>query len=248
MRTKNIIKLLIAVILFSCTISFAKNRDKNRKKDYVNIISIKNKNVNGRNVSKTEPIAQKAPDKNTSGTGSSSSITMASIQTYLSNQDFFTRNYKPIIIISSILGAYGLSFYTIYYCKNYLENKNLWSCWKDNMSIEKLMEIPQDDFAQQVLEQIKIRSENSNNFIFSITQFMTDIEKEKNTLTLYDKIYKFLDKYYILKLFPINTKCFENLHEKIERLAYIKNVFLSSSCINYDDKIYACKKKALISS
>ncbi|EKD23452.1 MAG: hypothetical protein ACD_82C00030G0001, partial [uncultured bacterium] len=207
-----------------------------------NIITINNKNINSFDTN-AKPITNTNSSENTNGSYSSASVMVERINGYWPKQDFFTKNYKTIIAATSILAAYGISFYTITYCKNYLENENLWSCWKKEISIEKLMEIPHDMFAQQVLEQIKMRYENKNNLVISLTQFMNDIEKEKKILTAYSKVYNFLNKYYLLTIFPIDTKSFETINENLERLAYIKNVFLSSEYINNYDKIYIDKKK-----
>lgn len=249
-QAKDIIKILIAIIFSSCTTISAQPRNE-IERNGVNIISINNTNTNTniekikkQNLEKFIPKPSDLTVENKKEVSIKTTLTLESIQALLQEQDFFKKNYKPIIITSAILASYGTCFYAIYYCKSYLEDQNLWSNWQSEASIEKLMLTPQNQLASEVYFEIQSKYENKNNFILSLSQFMKDIEKEKNTLILYDKVYNFLNKYYVFKFFPINTGCFENISEKIERLAYIKNIFLSSAYMSYEDKTYIGKKKA----
>lgn len=172
------------------------------------------------------------------------SSTLENVYNYVQENFLSKNNYKSTVVISSAIGIYSLWLYVINNFKNYLEDSNLWSCWKGELSIEKFIEIPQEKMAKMIFEEISSKYENKENFAFSITQFIKEIENEKNKLILYSKIYNFIKKYYLIKLIPLDTRPFEIINEKIERLAYIKNILLSSSemsCLTDETQLF--KKK-----
>lgn len=235
----NIISLFILTGISLYSITFETKLDcSNEKKDPVIINILQNRNV--QNAKLQDNQVNPNPTANSSATESF----MSSINNLTEKNGFFSKHYKATLFISAIAGSYALSLYTIYYCKNYLEDKSLWSNWQSNLSIEKLMEIPQDIFAQKIFDSINSRYSNLEHFANPTAKFIQDIDKEKNILEKFNSVYKFLKNYYILKIFPINTIAFEGITQKLERLAYIKNIFLSSECISYENKKDTFKKKA----
>ena len=152
-----------------------------------------------------------------------------SIKNYLDQAKTISKNYRSHIILFSLLGSYGTVHYLLYSGNNYLKRETLWSSWPLNRSIQSLLEIPQEKLAILLLDEIKQRYNGHTNFMHALTKFKEVINKEKSKLLFYDKLYTFLEKYCLLSIFPIQVKSFTTIKERLERIAYLKNVFFTWS-------------------
>jgi len=157
------------------------------------------------------------------------SNTIHSARQFLEKAKHFSKNYKTHIILFSLLGSYGTTYYLLFRGNNYLKSESLWSSWPINRTLHTLLEIPQEKLAVQLLDEIQLRYNGHQNFIDALTQFKEAIDKEKSNLLFYDKLYKFLDKSYLISIFPVSVERFKEIKKRLERIAYLKNIFLSWS-------------------
>jgi len=154
------------------------------------------------------------------------------LKNYLEQSKTFWQKYKRKIIVYSLLGAYSTTLVTLIKGKAYLKNKNLWSSWPYGIDFETLLKIPQKELFRQIMQEINTKyptKNNTENFVTPLSQFLHEIEKEKEYFIFYLQLYDFLQKFYLIKLFPISKTEFKKITNKIRRLDYLKNLLLSWS-------------------
>lgn len=111
-----------------------------------------------------------------------------------------------------------------------LSRDNNWSNWQINKNIEEFYTIPQNIFAKDLLKDINrsyIKFDNIKDNITPISKFIIDIHKEISYLNTYKKIVDFLISAKLDKIFLYNKKIYIESEKKLNRLMYIKNIFLS---------------------
>lgn len=167
---------------------------------------------------------------------------------YLENKtkDFYLKNKKyiiPLAIISSYIGV----CLTLKAGQYYIEKDDLWSNWqpiKSNntdlqsrdftninlMSQENNSQINQKEIIKLLLIEIQSRYTDYNkplDILSPLSDFMKNIEKEKNKLTAYLNFYNFLETTRLVKIFPINTSIFLKIKSKLSQLLFIRNIFFT---------------------
>lgn len=120
---------------------------------------------------------------------------------------------------------------TLIYLYKKLNQDNCWSNWKKHLDLEDLYQIPQNEFAQSLLNDIQkkyITINNPTDFISPLINFMQSIEQEQKQITLYKTLVKSLHKIYIGRwFFFYGDKLYRNIEIREKRLNFIKNNFLS---------------------
>jgi len=149
-------------------------------------------------------------------------------ETFLQSTSF-AQKYQDEILIGTGIGLYSLIFFGLIKGDSYLNQKNLWSCWPHNIDFQKLIQTPPDEIQKQLLIEIQIRYmkiDSPTDFVTPLVKFMNDIEKEKKNLIFYQKLYETLSKFYLSWIFPMNKTMFLTIKEKLERLSFIRDIFL----------------------
>lgn len=139
-------------------------------------------------------------------------------------------DYRYALIGSTIAGLYFFLFYEVIKGNNYLERQDSWATWKQNILLSQLLEIPQEDLSNELILEIQRRYTNiekPTDFISSLITFMRDIEKEIELVKYFINLEARLRTLRIAKLFPINSRRFSRATDRLNRLTYIKNTFLT---------------------
>lgn len=131
------------------------------------------------------------------------------------------------------LGVVSLYAYAVYYAlkaHSYLSNDHLWSRWKEEIAMQELLIEQRAIIANDLVLDLQRRytfAENPTDFLTPFVYFMQDIEDELAMLQHYQKIEKALQKIRIRSFIPYYQTVFVTIQEKIERLLYVKNIFLT---------------------
>jgi hypothetical protein len=139
-------------------------------------------------------------------------------------------DYRYTLIGSMAVGLYLFLFYEVIKGNNYLESQDSWALWKQHIPLSQLLEIPQEDLSNELILEIQCRytnRERPTDFISSLITFMRDIEKEIEAVKYFITLESRLRSFRIARLFPINSRRFSQASDKLNRLTYVKNTFLT---------------------
>jgi len=118
-----------------------------------------------------------------------------------------THNKKLALVI--VLAGYLITCYEIYSGDNYSEQTELWANWRDDLSLEQLLNIPHEDLTQELLTEIQrryISQGNPTDFVSPLTHFLNSLENEIKTLTYYKQFNEWIHWSHISKLLPTKSK------------------------------------------
>ena len=138
--------------------------------------------------------------------------------------------YKYRTIMSVLAGAYTTLSYQFFSLKHHLEQKNCWSLWHADKSLEELLAIPQKHIGKQllsVIQQTYIIEQNPADFIQPLMLFMKAIEQEKLYLEHYVRLATISQKLYIGRFFFYDRELLIKIPDRLARLAYYKASFIS---------------------
>ncbi len=150
----------------------------------------------------------------------------------ISGTTSFLSYNKYTLLAIGILGGYGYVCYTLVKANNILQSGRSWSAWKHHIEFSDLALTSQDDLARELLNDIQrqyINYENPTDFVSPLSHFAQDIEKEQSLLSSYIKIGDIIMKCHASMLFPISADLIENAHKRLERLSFVRHVFISWS-------------------
>jgi len=113
---------------------------------------------------------------------------------------------------------------------SHFKNESLWSAWKKEISLRKLVLIPKDELARELIITIQRRYFNPkspSDFFGPLVAFLVDLQAEIQLSKLYIKRYNWLDKLLFTRIFLGEITAFRQGPEKIQRLFFIKELFLT---------------------
>lgn len=144
------------------------------------------------------------------------------------NTGSFVSEYKWPLLAGTLAAGYGYLCYTIISGNNYFAQKELWSSWRNDLSLEQLLAIPQTQFAKELLQEIQRRYTDPaalTDIVRPLGTFMKLIEEEEQQLLSYQTAFSRISYLKITTLIPISTAQFEKIPQRLQRIAYFKNVF-----------------------
>lgn len=142
----------------------------------------------------------------------------------------FFSNYKWHLLVSSIVSSYAYLCYLIMSGNHYLSQSTLWSSWRYDLPLDQLLAIPQPQMAQELLREIQRRYTDAasiTDLVRPLGLFMTHIDQEEEQLKSYQTTFSWLSYLRLAKLVPISKVRFAKIAERLQRIAYYKNVFQS---------------------
>lgn len=146
-----------------------------------------------------------------------------------SNQNFFS-HYKWYLLTGTVLASYLALSYFIMAGNSYLGNNELWSSWHQELPLDQLLGISQEQLCQELLQEIHRRytsSSSISSMLAPLTLFLSAIEKEEEQLKWYQSFYSWISYLKITKILPFNKIRFAKVTERLQRIAYFKNIFNS---------------------
>jgi hypothetical protein len=154
-------------------------------------------------------------------------------------QDFFI-TYKWRLFALGTAAAYAFLCYYLYMGNLYLANTQLWSSWRQEIPLQQLLAIPQQQHAQELIREIRLRyttADNLDNTIQPLALFMNAVAHEEERLLSYQKVFSWLAYTRLAKITPISTTKLETIPDRLARLAYYKNLFQSWVTTHHSDTI-----------
>ncbi len=159
----------------------------------------------------------------------SKALAQLDIKNKLSNFDTgFLSRYKWHLILGTTAITYGALCYIIVSGNSYLGQAELWSSWRAELSLDQLLSIPQEQFSQELLQEIHRRyttSDTISDLMTPLSLFLLALEKEEEQIKWYQYAYSWLTYLKITKILPFSKVRFGKINERIQRIAYLKNSF-----------------------
>lgn len=142
----------------------------------------------------------------------------------------FINDNKWYLMGMGLLGSYALISYIIISGNHFLNDQNLWSSWKQELSLEQLLSVPQTQCTQELIREIQRRytdSSSISDIVKPLALFLNKIDQEEEQLRWYQSAYSWLSYTRLSKLVPMNQSRFFKISERLQRVAYYKNLFKS---------------------
>jgi len=119
-------------------------------------------------------------------------------------------------------------YYTALNARNYIKDRQLWACWKGDLTMAQLLQIPHGDLTHELIVEIQRRYNNKQDpcaIMQPIARFLCAIEEEHSNLLFYQKFHAYTQSLRCdtIMLFPVEFK--HQLQERLDRLAYYNNLF-----------------------
>lgn len=137
--------------------------------------------------------------------------------------------YSTSFFALTAVSAYGYLWYQLYKARAILSNPQAWCCWKNHIEIDRLAQYCQEELSKELLLDIQeryINNANPTDFVIPLASFLPIIEKEKQMLELYIWWSTKMITSYMRLLFPVNKQCVHMACQALQRLKFIKNLFI----------------------
>jgi hypothetical protein len=151
----------------------------------------------------------------------------------ISIYDSFTSwlaEHKRVLLFAGLGGTYGYSQYALRRVALQLHDKYTWSLWRDvQYTLDELYAIQKDTVCVELIKDIQKKYMTCclmNDFLKPISLFLVDIAQEEDYLQWYKKWYELSGKYYCRVLCFFDSSIVSSVDERLERLLYIKNIFM----------------------
>lgn len=136
--------------------------------------------------------------------------------------------YKWALLLGTLVSGYGYCCYVIASGNHYLAQKDLWSSWRQDLTLEQLLAIPQPQFAKELLQEIQRRYTDPaavTDIVRPLGTFMRVIEEEEQQLSWYQNTFSWIEYTYLKSIIFLNTSPFAKITERLARITYLKNAF-----------------------
>jgi hypothetical protein len=146
------------------------------------------------------------------------------------NTSSLVNDYKWPLALGTLISGYAYMCYIIASGNSYLAQKDLWSSWRQELTLEQLLTIPQPQFAKELLQEIQRRYTDPaavTDIVRPLGTFMKMIEEEEQQLLWYQNTFSWLQYTKVISIIPLNKTQFTKISEKLQRLIYFKNAFQS---------------------
>ncbi len=193
------------------------------------------------NVTPTQNTTTSNSTVNTTQTETKTAVeTETKVQSYLKSCTHYTTQLlsQGIAYKYYLAAALGLSFY-VYLCYQctqgniFLAQDTLWSCFKQELPFEALRTFNKADLTEELLYTLHTRyltAKDPLNALQPMTLFLQDLETEAKRLHSYQRLYSWIKLLHISSLFPAKATLYDTIDTKLQRLAFIKHLFVSWAC------------------
>ena len=153
------------------------------------------------------------------------------IQKQLKEQgsQFLSAN-KWYLLGAGLVFSYGLLAYLIMSGNSYLGDSALWSSWHQELPLDQLLAIPQEQITEELIREIQRRYTDSTSIadiVKPLGIFMVKIDQEEEQIKWYQSVYSWISYIRLTKLVPVGQQRFSKIPERLQRIAYYKNLFKS---------------------
>ena len=232
MKSRKILKLIITISIFNPSLLFSEPIELKTKDGTislnVSIAPVFHSNLESQ--SQMEQFSQQTSTETRISTKTIRSMFDEMDQMRLKSQSYIIGMNKFKLFLYAFALAYGATWLIIKKSTILIEDPDSWSNWRAGVSLENFLSLPQKELGYELAITVQKKYLNFNkphDTITPVSKFLHDIEKETNRLKRFVKLATYMDKLYLTKIFPFTKAKIEVAREKIGRLAYLKNVFLT---------------------
>ncbi len=136
---------------------------------------------------------------------------------------------KAKIALISLGTVYSIIWYKLLYCAHTILSQTNWASWKNSIPFDMLHIMPQQELAKELLFALQKHyqtTENLTDFLLPLVSFLRDVDHELRILNQFLMIHHWLEKCHLSFLFPQQEILVQRAHEKVNRLSYLKEIFL----------------------
>lgn len=144
----------------------------------------------------------------------------------------FIYDYKYRISLFVLASTYSKVRYSLYKDLNYFDHQDRWSNWTVTKSVNNFYETPHNVLEKKLIHEIYYRYLNKKNptdTIMPLVRFVTELHEELARLTHYQKRSQWIKTLKVTYFFPDHEKVDREICKKIDRLLFIKHIFISWS-------------------
>ncbi len=130
----------------------------------------------------------------------------------------------------AILGTYSAASILLISDYHNLNNNMFWAHWKHKLTFEDLCAISQKELAKELLlavGQHHYNKENLTDLAYPLIAFIKEIDWEIDTIKRYIRTAKMIKSIALMPFFPTNDKKLNVATRMLERVLFIKHIFLS---------------------
>jgi hypothetical protein len=138
--------------------------------------------------------------------------------------------YRYKIAGGTAIGSYSAMSILLIADYHQLDNNMIWPRWKHKLTFEDLCAIPQKELAKELMLAIGQHHYNKTNptdLAYPLIAFIKEIDWEIDTIKRYIKTTKIIKSLSLMKLFPTNERKLNQATKMLERVLFIKHIFLS---------------------
>jgi hypothetical protein len=146
----------------------------------------------------------------------------------LIKQLMWEHRYK--IAGGTVLGSYSAMSILLIADYHQLDNNMIWPRWKHTLTFEDLCAISQKELARELMLAIGQHHYNKTNptdLAYPLIAFIKEIDWEIDTIKRYIKTTKIIKRLCLMPIFPTNEKKLNQTAKMLERVLFIKHIFLS---------------------
>lgn len=135
---------------------------------------------------------------------------------------------KWYLLAAGLACSYGFLAYWIMNGNSYLGETCLWSSWHQELPLDQLLAIPQPQITHELITEIQRRYTDSSSIadiVKPLGIFMVKIDQEEEQIKWYQTVYSWLSYTKLNKLVPASQARFAKIPERLQRIAYYKNIF-----------------------
>ena len=137
--------------------------------------------------------------------------------------------YKYWLTITAATCIYCSIFYKMAHANRLLNSTDSWCNWKSDLTFAKLLSTSQKELAQELIGDIQKKytdPQNPTNFVTPMVNFVNELNNEIQELETYVKMVNLIKMARLKTIYPIiSDDKLDQAKEKINKLAYIKNIF-----------------------
>jgi len=142
----------------------------------------------------------------------------------------FMSNNKLLIATLASAYVYGRTFMSIVQANHELARDNAWASWKSNLSLDELKALDKEALTKELLLDIQKRHTSVDkpaDALLPFITFLNTLDQEISHINHYRSLNFWIQSCHATWLFPINERRFASACLRLERLWFIKNLFLN---------------------
>jgi hypothetical protein len=162
------------------------------------------------------------------------------LQAYLKSCGEYTQrvhagliSYKYYMAAALALGSYLYLSYVCIQGNRYLLDTTRWSSFKQELSLQELCGLDNQTLTNDLLHALHGRYivvKDPLNTLEPMATFLYEIEVERKKLQYYQRLYSWIKLAHLTAIVPAKAVLYDTIAARLDRLAFIKHVFVTWAC------------------